>query len=83
MALKAILSFNTSKKNVFYSFLSILSRNEGVSLPVTIGNIPHKIAFPTFDDKGDQFQRLPDSWTKKYPSVPAHSGNKYISYKMK
>ena len=64
-------------------FCLIVRRNEGVSLPVTIGNIPHKIAFPTFDDKGDEFQRLPDNWIKKYPSIPAHSGNKYISYKMK
>ena len=57
-------------------------RNEGVSLPVTIGNIPHKIAFQTFDDK-DEFLKLPETWTKKYPSLPAHTGNKYISYKMK
>ena len=63
---------------IFFSF-----RNEGVSLPVTIGNIPHKIAFQTFDDKGEDFQRLPDNWTQKYPSLPAHTGNKYISYKMK
>ena len=58
-------------------------RHEGVCLPLTIGNIPHKIAFQTFQNEGEEFKEMPDNWIKKYPSLPSHTGNKYISYKMK
>ena len=48
-----------------------------------IGNIPHKIAFSTFESSGENLTSLPDQWTKKYSSVPQYSGLKAISYVMK
>ena len=64
-------------------YLMFYLSRDGVIIPVTIGNIPHKIAFQTFEDKGEELQELPKSWTQKYPNLPGHTGNKYISYKMK
>ena len=53
-----------------------------VSIPVTIGNIPHKKSFPSFTKQdGDLHHLTLPNWTEKYPSLPGHTGEKYISYK--
>ena len=51
-----------------------------VSVPITIGNIPHKKTFQTFDNKDGDLHHLTD-WASKYPSLPGYTGEKYISYK--
>lgn len=52
-----------------------------VSIPITIGNIPHKKAFQTFDSKDGELHHLPSDWATKYPNIPGYTGEKYISYK--
>ena len=56
---------------------------DGAIIPITIGNIPHKIAFQNFEKEGENLFKLPDNWIKKYPNIPDHGGDKYISYKSK
>ena len=58
-------------------------KSKGASIPITIGNIPHKVAFQNFQNEGDEMNKLPDEWTKKYANLPDHTGDKYISYKSK
>ena len=58
-------------------------KTKGASIPITIGNIPHKVAFQTFQSDGDDMNKLPAEWTKKYSNIPDHTGDKYISYKSK
>lgn len=52
-----------------------------VSVPITIGNIPHKKTFQTFDNKDGELHHLTADWASKYPNLPGHTGEKYISYK--
>ena len=53
-----------------------------VSIPVTIGNIPHKKSFQTFDNKDGELHRLTIAdFNQKYPNLPGYTGEKYISYK--
>jgi len=52
-----------------------------VSIPITIGNIPHKKAFQTFDSKDGELHQLSSDWATKYPNIPGYTGEKYISYK--
>ena len=58
-------------------------KSDGVILPVTIGNIPHKIAFSTFESSGEDLEKLPHTWSQKYSNAPAHGGQKFICYKAK
>ena len=58
-------------------------KSDGVILPVTIGNIPHKIAFSTFESSGEDLEKLPHTWSQKYSNAPAHGGQKFICYKVK
>ena len=52
-----------------------------VSVPITIGNIPHKKTFQTFDNKDGELHHLTADWASKYPNLPGYTGEKYISYK--
>ena len=53
-----------------------------VTIPVTIGNIPHKKSFPSFQKQDGELHQISLSdWKDKYPALPGYTGEKYISYK--
>ena len=52
----------------------------GCCVPLTIGNIPHKISFPAFQTR----ENMPAmAMQEKYPALPGLTGDKYIAYRAK
>ena len=57
--------------------------DDGAEVDITIGNIPHKVAFSTFEAEPEGSFALSTDVKQKYPSLPNYTGNKHLTYKAK
>eukprot|EP00090_Calanus_glacialis_P029161 TRINITY_DN46794_c0_g1_i1.p1 TRINITY_DN46794_c0_g1~~TRINITY_DN46794_c0_g1_i1.p1 ORF type:complete len:383 (+),score=115.83 TRINITY_DN46794_c0_g1_i1:68-1150(+) len=61
---------------------SLPTSDEGCCIPITIGNIPHKVAFSSFET-GEKYYTLGSEWRQKYTALPGFAGVRHIEYKLK